>query len=118
MLGFFRFFDEVVRLSGMYRNTVAQCPFPVYAVVWGPDNDQLLFGSGRDLLVKTLTVERKQLKWKAHEGTVLKVDWNPINNLIVSGGEDCKYRVWDSFGRQLYQSQPLNHVVTCVSWHA
>ena len=24
---------------------------------------------------------------------MLKVDWNPINNLIISGGEDCKYKV-------------------------
>ena len=33
------------------------------------------------------------LQWKAHDGVVLKVDWNPINNLIISGGEDCKYKV-------------------------
>ena len=32
-------------------------------------------------------------QWKAHDGIVLKVDWNPINNLIISGGEDCKYKV-------------------------
>ena len=24
---------------------------------------------------------------------MLKVDWNPINNTIISGGEDCKYKV-------------------------
>ena len=23
----------------------------------------------------------------------MKVDWNPINNMILSGGEDCKYKV-------------------------
>ena len=33
------------------------------------------------------------LQWKGHDGVVLKVDWNPINNLIISGGEDCKYKV-------------------------
>lgn len=33
------------------------------------------------------------LQWKAHDGIVLKVDWNPINNTIISGGEDCKYKV-------------------------
>ena len=101
---------------GMLRNTVATLGAPVYAVVWGPDNDQLLFCSGRDLYVRTLSVDRKQLKWKAHDGTVLRVDWNPVNNLIVSGGEDRKYRVWDCFGRQMYCSQPMDYVVTCVSW--
>ena len=33
------------------------------------------------------------LQWKAHEGVILTVDWNPVNNLIVSGAEDCKYKV-------------------------
>jgi len=37
----------------------------------------------------------KQISWKAHDGVVLGVDWNPGNNIIVSCGEDCKYRVWD-----------------------
>ena len=36
-------------------------------------------------------------QWKAHEGIVLKVDWNSVNNLIISGGEDCKYKVSCSF---------------------
>jgi intraflagellar transport protein 80 len=36
--------------------------------------------------------------------------------LIVSCGEDCKYRVWDQYGRQLYSSLPYDHVVTSVRW--
>ena len=32
-------------------------------------------------------------QWKAHEGVILAVDWNPVNNLILSGGEDCRYKV-------------------------
>jgi len=32
-------------------------------------------------------------QWKAHDGIILKVAWNPSNNLIISGGEDCRYRV-------------------------
>ena len=37
-------------------------------------------------------------------------DWNMVNGLIVSGGEDCIYKVWDSYARQLYQSQPFEQV--------
>ena len=33
------------------------------------------------------------LQWKAHEGVILNVDWNPVNSLILSGGEDCRYKV-------------------------
>jgi hypothetical protein len=26
-------------------------------------------------------------------GGVYNVDWNPVNSLILSGGEDCRYKV-------------------------
>jgi intraflagellar transport protein 80 len=102
--------------TGNLRSSIAQMSNPVYAIAWGSDNDQLLFSSGRELLIKSLQVGRKQLQWKAHEGVVMQVDWNPVNNLIVSGGEDRQYKVWDSFGRPLFQSQRLEHVVTSVKW--
>jgi len=36
--------------------------------------------------------------------------------LIISAGEDCKYRVWDQYGRQLYSSLPYDHVITAIKW--
>jgi intraflagellar transport protein 80 len=69
----------------------------IYSVAWSPNNDQILLSVGKDLVIKPLQPSSKQLQWQAHEGTVLKVDWNPVNNLIVSGGEDCKYKVTVSF---------------------
>ena len=53
---------------------------------------------------------------QAHDAPVLKADWNVVNNLIVSGGEDCKYRVWDAYGRQLYSSSPAEYSISAVSW--
>ena len=44
------------------------------------------------------------------------MDWNHVNNLIVSGGEDCCYRIFDSFGLPIYTSNPHEHVITSVSW--
>jgi intraflagellar transport protein 80 len=29
---------------------------------------------------------------------VLKVDWSPNNNFILSCGEDCRYKLWDNYG--------------------
>ena len=55
-------------------------------------------------------------QWKAHDGVILKVDWNPVNNLILSGGEDCKYKVWDSYGRLLYSSSAHDYPITSVAW--
>ena len=50
------------------------------------------------------------------DAPVLKADWNLVNNLIVSGGEDCKYRVWDAYGRQLYASAAVEFSISSVAW--
>ncbi|XP_032237699.1 intraflagellar transport protein 80 homolog isoform X2 [Nematostella vectensis] len=102
--------------SGMLRSTLMQTGTPVYSVAWSPDSDHILYTSGKQLVIKPLQAAAKPIQWKAHEGIVLKIDWNPINNLILSGGEDCKYKVWDSYGRVLYSSAPHEYPITSVSW--
>ena len=62
-------------------------------MAWGPDSDQVLFTNGKQLVIKSLQANAKPNMWKAHEGVILQVDWNPVNNMILSGGEDCKYKV-------------------------
>ncbi|KAG5460055.1 MAG: hypothetical protein BJ554DRAFT_7943, partial [Olpidium bornovanus] len=79
----------------------------------------LLYSSGVTLVVKPLQPTQKLMQWKAHDGLVLTVDWNLVNNVILSGGEDRKYKVWDSFGRVLFVSAPHDHAVTasvCLQW--
>lgn len=83
-----------------------------------------MYSSDKSIFVKPISANQsKQLQWKAHEGLVLKVDWSPSNNCIVSAGEDCKYKVWDSYGtfesylgRLLYSSAPYDYVINSVSW--
>ncbi|EDV28474.1 uncharacterized protein TRIADDRAFT_49567 [Trichoplax adhaerens] len=102
--------------SGMLRSTLNQAASPVYSTVWSPDSDQVLHTFGKELIIKPLQPTSKPIQWKAHDGVILKADWNPINNLIISGGEDCKYKVWDSYGRLLYASQAHEFPVTSLSW--
>ncbi|NWI87343.1 IFT80 protein, partial [Pitta sordida] len=102
--------------SGMLRSTLAQQGCPVYSVAWAPDSEKVLFPAGKQLIIKPLQPSAKVLQWKAHDGVILKTDWNSVNDLIVSAGEDCKYKVWDSFGRLLYNSQPQEYPVTSISW--
>ncbi|XP_030236075.1 intraflagellar transport protein 80 homolog isoform X1 [Gadus morhua] len=102
--------------SGMLRSTLAQQGSPVYSVAWGPDSDRILYTSGRQLVIKPLQPSAKVIQWKAHEGLILKADWNSVNELILSGGEDCKYKVWDSYGRLLYSSSPQDYPVTSLAW--
>ena len=102
--------------SGNFRSTLASTGQSVYAACWGPDDDQVLYASGKLLLVKSVQATKKSVQWSAHDGIVLCVDWNVANNLIVSGGEDCTYRVWDAYGRQLFSSRPMENFVTSVGW--
>lgn len=111
--------DGAVKLysrNGQLRSTITRCKVPIYSVVWSPDDDQILYTRGKELIVKTIRVDTKQLQWKAHDGVVMMTDWNPVNDKIVSCGEDCKYKVWDGFGRSLFSSSPFEFVITSVSW--
>ncbi|XP_031459564.1 intraflagellar transport protein 80 homolog isoform X3 [Phasianus colchicus] len=78
--------------SGMLRSTLAQQGTPVYSVAWGPDSEKVLYTSGKQLIIKPLQPNVKVLQWKAHDGLILKTDWNSVNELILSAGEDCKYK--------------------------
>lgn len=102
--------------AGMLRSGLIQMGYPIYSAVWSPENDQVLLSNGENLVIKPIQPSAKPMQWKAHDGVVLKVDWNLANNLIVSGGEDRKYRVWDTFGRQLYASAPHDQPITSVAW--
>ncbi|KAM4771325.1 intraflagellar transport protein 80 homolog [Rhinophrynus dorsalis] len=109
-------FIKIWSKSGMLRSTLAQNGSPVYSVAWGPDSEKVLYPLGKQLIIKPLQPSSKVLQWKAHDGVILKVDWNSVNDLILSAGEDCKYKVWDSYGRPLYSSIPHDYPITSVSW--
>ncbi|VEL41345.1 unnamed protein product, partial [Protopolystoma xenopodis] len=88
----------------------------VYSLAWNANSSQIVYASGQYLIIQSLQASIKALSWKAHEGVILKLDWNPINELILSGAEDGKYKIWDGFGRQLYSSSPCNFPITSVAW--
>ena len=102
--------------SGNLRSCLVSTGQSVYCACWGPDDDQVVVANGKTLMIKTVQASRKNLQWNAHDGLVLCLDWNVSNGNIVSGGEDCMYKVWDSYGRQLYSSRSMEHVITSVSW--
>lgn len=111
--------DGVVKIwsrSGMLRSTLIKTNFPIYCVVWSSDNDQCLYTNGKCLVIKSLQPGNKPFQWKAHDGLILKLDWNLVNGMILSCGEDKKYKVWDSFGRKLFSSTPFEHPITSISW--
>lgn len=89
---------------------------PVYGLAWSRDGDSIVYCKGKDLVLKPISPSQKGIQWTAHDGAVLAVDWSPVHNKIVSGGEDGRYKVWDAFGRLSYCSQPYEYPITSVSW--
>jgi len=102
--------------SGMLRSTLTQMAHAIYSVVWSPDCEHLLFACSKKIHLKSIQAGQKQVEWKAHDGIVIQLDWSFVNNNILSGAEDCRYKIWDSYGRLLFCSAPLDHVVTAVAW--
>lgn len=82
--------------NGQLRSTVSQADSPVYAACLSPDSELVLFSSGQHLTIRSLANSSQNSSWKAHEALVTAVDWSPVNGMIVSGGEDCRYKVGSS----------------------
>lgn len=102
--------------SGMLRTTLTSHPTPVYSLAWSPSNDSIIYTIDSSLEIKPLSSKSKPILWKAHDGIILKVDWNQCNNTIISGGEDCRYKVWDSSGRLLFTSGINDYPITSLTW--
>ncbi|CAH8502920.1 unnamed protein product [Heterobilharzia americana] len=102
--------------SGMLRSTLCQNAYPIYSLAWGINSSAILFSLDKQLVIQSLQANSKPLVWKGHDGVILKVDWNTISDILISGSEDCKYKVWDGYGRLLYSSSLLEYPVTSLSW--
>lgn len=93
----------------MLRSTVVQADEPVHCVAWGgADGARLLHCSGCYVTIRVLQSlgtananSKSQISWKAHDALVLAADWNATTNLIVTGGEDCRYKVSTGVSKQL-----------------
>lgn len=46
---------------------------------------------------------------------MLVVAWCPVTGLIGSGGEDCRFKIWDPLGQLLFDSSPQLHPVAGIA---
>ncbi|KAL2750901.1 intraflagellar transport protein 80 isoform X1 [Vespula maculifrons] len=102
--------------SGMLRSVIVRGNSSILTSDWSPDCSKILYSQGGYLFFQSLNSNSKPYKWHAHEGLVLTVCWNHSHGFIISGGEDCRYKVWDSNGSPIYNSSPGDHPITAVSW--
>lgn len=102
--------------NGMLRSTLTTQSNPIYSLCWSPSSDSIVYPVDRKLEIKPLSPAMKPVSWKAADGLILRVCWNNVNSHILSGGEDCRYKIWDAMGRMLFTSMPLEHPVTSLHW--
>ncbi|CAD6189090.1 unnamed protein product [Caenorhabditis auriculariae] len=102
--------------NGMLRSVLAQFPSAVYSVAWDSTSSNVMYCNLDHCYIKSLKMQVAPLKWKAHEGIVLCCDWSPTSNFLVTGGEDCKFKVWDGFGQILFTSSTHDYPITALSW--
>ena len=126
--------------GGRLRGVVAAGETAVYAAAWSPESHasggetgRVVVARGKNLRMhfanKSVSAETATTEpsadsrnaastpaWRAHDGVVLAVDWCAVSNLLVSGGEDRKYKVWDPHGRSLFSCAERDHAVTAVAW--
>ncbi|CAK9809405.1 Intraflagellar transport protein 80 homolog [Anthophora plagiata] len=102
--------------SGMLRSIIVKGMFPILSAAWSPDCTTVLYSQGAHLTFQSLNSNSKPRKLLAHDGLILVLSWCHTHGLIISGGEDCKYKVWDPNGTQLFSSSVGDHPITAISW--
>ena len=83
--------------NGNLRTQLATYPEPVYDISFSPSSTSLLLANSNKLIILPLASNKqKTVTWEAcSSGVVTCCDWNNVSGLIVSGAEDCCYRVFD-----------------------
>eukprot|EP00744_Colponema_vietnamica_P004698 GILI01006971.1.p1 GENE.GILI01006971.1~~GILI01006971.1.p1 ORF type:complete len:777 (-),score=200.59 GILI01006971.1:150-2480(-) len=117
--------DGVVKIwsqAGIQRSVLANIGKSIYVLLWGTESadmngETILYSSGSDLVIKAINPSAKrQIKWKAHNGAVLCADWSRMSNYIVTGGEDGAFKVWDSYGLNVFSYEEGQHPITSIGF--
>ncbi|XP_076654233.1 intraflagellar transport protein Oseg5 isoform X1 [Halictus rubicundus] len=102
--------------SGMLRSVVVRSVFPILSAAWSPNCTTVLYTQGVYLIFQSLNSNSKPRKLLAHDGLILIVCWSQTNGLVISGGEDCRYKVWDPSGTLMFSSNAGDYPITSLSW--
>ena len=117
--------DGVVKMwsqAGVQRSILASVGKCIYTLVWGTESAEMnggtiLYSAGSDVIIKALNPSaKKQIKWRAHNGTVLCADWSRMTNFIVTGGEDGAFKVWDAYGLNVFSYEEGQHPITSIGF--
>ncbi|XP_065358749.1 intraflagellar transport protein 80 homolog [Calliphora vicina] len=112
--------DGVIKIwsrSGMLRSTILQSDEAIRCARWSPNSSSIVFCQGGHISVKPLAANSKLIRWRAHDGLVLSLSWSAQSNIIASGGEDFRFKIWDYQGANLFISSPEDYAITSVAFN-
>ncbi|XP_016984193.1 intraflagellar transport protein 80 homolog [Drosophila rhopaloa] len=112
--------DGVIKIwsrSGMLRSTVVQNEEAIRCARWAPNSTSIVFCQGGHISIKPLAANSKLIRWRAHDGLVLSLSWSTQSNIIASGGEDFRFKIWDAQGANLFTSAAEEYAITSVAFN-
>uniref|UniRef100_A0A336MI21 CSON001587 protein n=1 Tax=Culicoides sonorensis TaxID=179676 RepID=A0A336MI21_CULSO len=111
--------DGVIKVwsrSGMLRSTIVQNEGPIRCARWAPNSQSIVYCQGGTISVKALAANSKVVKWKAHDGVIYCLSYG-CNQLIASAGEDCRYKIWDPHGANIFTSSQDDFAITSIDYN-
>ncbi|XP_021700852.1 intraflagellar transport protein 80 homolog [Aedes aegypti] len=111
--------DGIIKIwsrSGMLRSTVVQHEGQIRCARWAPNATAIVYCQGPFVAIKPLAANSKLTKWRAHDGLVLCIAWSNNTDMIASGGEDCRYKIWDTQGANIYTSVTDDYAITSLDF--
>lgn len=111
--------DGVIKIwsrSGMLRSTVVQHEGQIRSARWAPNASAIAYCQGSFVAIKPLAANSKLTKWRAHDGLVMCIAWSSNTDLVASGGEDCRYKIWDTQGANIYTSVSDDYAITSLDF--
>ncbi|KAL9929664.1 intraflagellar transport protein Oseg5 isoform 1-T1 [Glossina fuscipes fuscipes] len=112
--------DGIIKIwsrSGMLRSTVVQNDEPIRCACWSPNSNSIAFSQCLHISIKPLAANSKLLKWRAHEGMILSLSWSAQSPIIASGGEDFRFKIWDTQGSNLFTSSIEENAITSIAFN-
>ncbi|XP_049288815.1 intraflagellar transport protein 80 homolog [Anopheles funestus] len=111
--------DGIIKIwsrSGMLRSTVVQNEGQIRCARWSPNAAAIAYCQGPFVAIKPLAANSKLTKWRAHEGLILCLSWSNNTSMIGTGGEDCRYKIWDTLGTNIYTSVADDYAITSIDF--
>jgi len=106
--------------NGNLRSNLASFYRPLHSISYG-STDSIVVAFGNKLCILSLQTKSNRIQWEAQppeSGDVLTVDWSNQSKRILCGGEDSRFRLFDSSGVLLYTSPLHDYTISSVAWNS